>query len=74
MRPHRWGRYEGTAECMREHRASWRVVQRHGNASAFSGYHWTSSAYSGVRCLACGRFWRTKAAYVETLPDLETAS
>lgn len=55
--------------CGREHRASWRVIQRHGNASAFSGYHWTPSDYSAVRCGDCGRVWRTKAAYVEDLPN-----
>jgi hypothetical protein len=60
-----------TVECMRNHRAAWRVVQRHGNASAFNGYHWTPSDYSCLRCTAegCGRVWRTKAAYVEGVPD-----
>ena len=60
---------ERTVMCMREHRASWVVVQRNGNASAFNGYHWTYSDYSGVRCTRCRRYWRTKAAYVDTLPD-----
>lgn len=53
--------------CQRNHRGRWRVVQYHGNASAFNGYHWTPSAYSGIRCLECGRFWRTRADYVERL-------
>lgn len=60
---------ERTVTCMREHRESWYVLQRRGNRSAFNGYHWTDSAYSGVRCGTCGRYWRTKAAYVASLPD-----
>jgi hypothetical protein len=57
--------------CGREHRKHWAVLQRKGNCSAFNGYHWTPSDYSAVRCAApgCGRAWRTKAAYVDTLPD-----
>jgi hypothetical protein len=59
--------------CAREHRASWRVYQRYGNASAFNGYHWTPSDYSGLVCTVkgCGRRWRTRAAYVAATPDLE---
>jgi hypothetical protein len=45
------------------------VIMRNGNRSAFSGYHWTPSAYSAVRCLKCGAIWRTKAAYVRQAPD-----
>ena len=61
-----------TAACMREHREHWVVTQRHGNASAFNGYHWTPSDWSAVKCLAdgCGRVWRTRAAYVDDLPDV----
>jgi hypothetical protein len=55
--------------CGRDHRATWTVIQRHGNASAFNGYHWTPSDYSACRCGTCGRVWRTNAAYVEGLPD-----
>jgi hypothetical protein len=55
--------------CGREHRATWTVIQRHGNRSAFNGYHWTRSDYSACLCGTCGRVWRTKAAYVEHLPD-----
>lgn len=47
----------------------WVVVQRHGNASAFAGYQWTPSKYSLVRCLDCFASWRTRADYVERLPD-----
>jgi hypothetical protein len=57
-------------DCRRSHQEHWAVVQRNGNASAFSGYRWTPSAYSGVRCTECGRYWRTKAGYVRYLPDL----
>ena len=60
---------EETVACMREHRGSWVVYQRECNFSAFSGYQQTPSDYSGIRCTACGRRWRTKAAYVATLPD-----
>jgi hypothetical protein len=59
--------------CMRGHRAHWAVVQRKGNASAFNGYHWQDSDYSQVICQApgCQRgSWRTRAAYVDQLPDL----
>ncbi len=51
------------------HKPRWVVVQRRCNYSAFSGYHYTPSTYSLVRCLECGTFWRTKAAFVRTLPD-----
>ena len=37
------------------------VVDRHCNYSAFNGYRRTPSNYSCVRCLKCGRYWRTKA-------------
>jgi len=60
---------ERTVTCMREHRAAWTVVNRKCNFSAFNGYHWTYSDYSLVECGTCGRCWRTKAAYVDTLPD-----
>lgn len=56
---------------VRSHRPSWVVTQRNGNRSAFSGYRWTPSDYSEVRCTAsgCGKRWRTRAAYVAGLPD-----
>lgn len=51
------------------HRGAWAVLVREANYSAFNGYHRTRSDYSLVRCGACGRVWRTKAAYVSALPD-----
>lgn len=58
----------------RAHRAGWVVVVRNANFSAFNGYRRTTSAYSLIRCPACGRSWRTKAAYVATLPDVPKES
>lgn len=57
-----------TACTSKDHRPYWQVVTRNGNYSAFSGYHFTPSRYSLVRCAACGARWRTKAAYVSSLP------
>ena len=54
-------------------RERWRVVDRNCNHSAFNGYRETYSAYSCVRCLDCGSYWRTKAAYVDKLPDAHGA-
>lgn len=51
------------------HKRHWHVTQRRGNRSAFNGYHWTPSDYSRVRCPIDGLTWRTKAAYVDGLPD-----
>lgn len=45
------------------------MTARKGNRSAFNGYRWTPSDYSEVRCTVCGRSWRTKAKYVDALPD-----
>ena len=59
----------GTACKDKSHKESWFVQDRRCNHSAFSGYNWTSSAYSGVWCPRCYTYWRTKAAYVDTLPD-----
>lgn len=53
----------------RDHRRHWRVLMRNANRSAFNGYRRTPSDYSAVRCPACHLVWRTKAAYVATLPD-----
>lgn len=53
----------------KDHRAHWHVIARKHNRSHFNGRHWTPSAYSAVRCPICRATWRTKAAYVTTLPD-----
>lgn len=49
----------------------WRVTQRQCNHSAFSGYAYTSSEYSALKCLECRAVWRTKAAYVGLVPDMK---
>lgn len=59
----------GTACLDRGHRPHWAVTVRKANYSAFNGYHRTPSAYSEVQCSACPTRWRTKAAYVDQLPD-----
>ncbi|MFJ1742427.1 hypothetical protein ACIOG4_27610 [Streptomyces microflavus] len=53
------------------HRPFWTVVQRRCNHSAFNGYRRTTSPYSRVECTApgCSAAWRTKAAFVDRLPD-----
>jgi len=48
----------------------WHVAMRKHNRSAFSGYWYTPSAYSLVACLNCNATWRTKARYVDKLPDV----
>jgi hypothetical protein len=55
----------------RAHRPHWVVTQRRHNQSAFNGYRVTPSDYSEVRCTApgCLGVWRTKAAFVDALPD-----
>lgn len=58
----------GRACRVKEHRIRWRVTVYKGNYSAFNGGHYTPSAYSEVMCPDCSCRWRTKAAYVETLP------
>lgn len=60
---------QGTA-CQHKPRAEHVVVVvRQGNYSAFNGYRFTPSAYSQVRCLVCGRYWRTNAAWVGSCRD-----
>jgi hypothetical protein len=54
--------------CPRCKGARLEVYQRLCNYSAFSGYHYTPSRRSGLRCLDCGRVWRT-LANVATIPD-----
>lgn len=53
------------------HRRHWRVRVRNANYSAFNGGRRTPSDYSALTCTLCGGSWRTKAAYVDELPDLE---
>lgn len=60
---------QGTTCRVKEHRPRWEVLQRRYNRSAFNGYRRTPSAYSLVYCPECGGVWRTKAAYVNGLPD-----
>jgi hypothetical protein len=47
------------------------VFTRKGNRSAFNGGRWQHSDYSEVWCVRknCRGMWRTKAAYVNELPD-----
>lgn len=55
------------------HRSTWSVDVRNANYSAFNGGRRTPSAYSQVYCGTCGAVWRTKAAYVDTLPNTRPA-
>lgn len=45
------------------------VTVRKANYSAFSGYHYTPSDWSEIRCVATGQRWRSKSAHVDRLPD-----
>jgi hypothetical protein len=51
------------------HRRHWVVEVRRANYSAFNGGRRTPSDYSQLHCTACGAVWRTKAAYVDQIPD-----
>lgn len=66
-------RGHGRAGCTnrKAHRSSWVVSVRRANYSAFNGGRRTPSDYSEVRCPLCPGVWRTKAAYVDELPDEE---
>lgn len=55
----------------KSHRPHWVVTVRKANYSAFNGGRRTPSDYSEVRCPKCSGVWRTKAAYVDDLPDEE---
>jgi hypothetical protein len=60
--------------CRNEaHRPHWRVTIREANYSAFNGYHYTPSEWSEVQCGECRKRWRTRAAYVCTLPDWDAS-
>lgn len=39
------------------------------NRSAFNSYRYTPSAWSLIQCGRCGGSWRTRAGYVDALPD-----
>jgi hypothetical protein len=71
----RWGEHEEAVNVvyLRSYRSGrlWRVLQRECNHSSFSGGHYTSSEWSAVACLRCGAVWRTRAAYVSQLRDIE---
>lgn len=64
---------------VKAHRKNWVVTVRNANYSAFNGYHRTPSDYSEVHCIdpehtseqppMGSSIWRTKAAYVDDLPD-----
>jgi hypothetical protein len=58
---------------IKERQKNWEVVHYRCNYSAFNGYKWTRSNYSCVTCTKCGKIWRTKAAYVDTLPHRRDA-
>lgn len=73
---HGEGLYKRACTCpggriQKEH--SWRVTARKHNRSKFNGGRYTRSAYSAVHCLKCDRTWRTKARYVDALPDMSDA-
>jgi len=48
---------------------TWAVLDRKCNYSAFNGYKYTPSDYSCIVCKSCGATWRTKASFVDQLPD-----
>jgi hypothetical protein len=54
---------------LKAHAPSWVVRTRKANYSTFNGRHRTASDYSEVVCPVCRGRWRTKAAYVDRLPD-----
>ena len=55
-----------SCKCQRPERV---VTMRNCNYSAFNGYRFTPSRYSQVKCVQCGATWRSRAAYVDALPD-----
>ncbi len=59
-----WG-----CENKKEHQKHWVVLKRNYQESAFNGYHREYTDRSTVMCPLCYRVWRTKAAYVRSLPD-----
>lgn len=59
---------QGTV-CHCNDRAHFVVRHRQHNHSAFNGYHKTYSEYSTIACTVHGTRWRSKAAWVDDLPD-----
>jgi hypothetical protein len=51
---------------------AWFVVQRNYQASAFNGYHREFTERSTIVCGQCGAVGRTKARFVDKLPDAPT--
>jgi hypothetical protein len=49
----------------------WGVSRRNCRCSAFDGYQVMASDYSTVHCLVCRAAGRTKAAFVDQLPDVD---
>ena len=62
------GKARRSPSVRKEH---WEVIQRNCNHSSFNGNRRASSRYSSVRCKKCGACWRTKAPYVDYLPDMQ---
>lgn len=50
---------------------NWVIIDYKCNFSAFNGWRRTASDYSSVRCVECGRAWRTKSNYVNKLRHLK---
>jgi hypothetical protein len=46
-------------------------MRRNFTRSAFNGYRTQWSASSDVYCAVCGSYWRSKAAWVDELPDAD---
>lgn len=61
----------GTRQERQQH---WEIWIYRGNYSAFNGNRFTPSDYSQIVCTRCGSVWRTKAAYVNTLPFKDTVA
>jgi hypothetical protein len=56
--------------CKPQDRSKWGIVQYKSNNSYFNPGPKGSpapSVYSSITCTSCGRWWRTKAKYVDKL-------
>lgn len=58
----------GTACRNSLHKASWTVRVYKANHSAFGGGKRQPSDWSDLYCAVCQTSWRSKSAYVDTLP------